>query len=85
MARFNWQRLAPETPPARIAALLNERMLGLANFLQGLRREGTRLIVEKGDAETEEAGTGLIVKTPDGTKRYRISISNAGGVTATLL
>lgn len=38
-----------------------------------------------GDYELTQAGRGLILKTPDGTKRYRISIDNTGAVTTTLI
>lgn len=37
------------------------------------------------DYETTGAGKGIVVKTPDGTKRYRIAVDNAGAVTTTLL
>ncbi|RAU96880.1 hypothetical protein DQG13_20040 [Paenibacillus sp. YN15] len=37
------------------------------------------------DLETTGSGNGLIVKTPDGTKRYRIYVSNAGALSAQLL
>lgn len=85
MARFNWQRVSPQTDVDRFIALINERMLALVNFLQGIRRDGTSAVLEKGDIETEQAGAGLILKTPDGAKRYRITVSDTGTVTATLL
>jgi hypothetical protein len=37
------------------------------------------------DAEILAAGAGLVLKTPDGTKRYRITVNNAGAVTSTLI
>jgi hypothetical protein len=46
---------------------------------------GGDMFVVLGDMETETAGKGLVVKTPDGTKRYRIAVDNAGAVTSTLL
>lgn len=42
-------------------------------------------LLPTGDIELLLASAGIIVKTPDGTKRYRIGVSNAGAVTATLL
>jgi hypothetical protein len=85
MARFNWQRLAPDTPVERLVAAVNEGMLALRSFLQGLRRDGTTLVVEKGAVEVEEAGSGVILRTPNGSARYQITVSNAGAITSTLL
>jgi len=42
-------------------------------------------VIASDDFEATSAGKGIICKTPDGTKRYRIAISNEGAVTATLL
>ena len=41
--------------------------------------------VSAGDIQTLGVGSGIVVKTPDGTKNYRISISNGGTVTVTNL
>ncbi|SDF36532.1 hypothetical protein [Bosea robiniae] len=38
-----------------------------------------------GDLEFFTAGKGPIIKTPDGTKRYRIAVDNAGALTTTLV
>lgn len=38
-----------------------------------------------GNIESVTAGNGLILKTPDGTKRYKITVNNAGAVTSTLI
>jgi hypothetical protein len=35
--------------------------------------------------KTDASGTGVFVKTPDGTKTYKISVNNAGDVTSTLV
>jgi hypothetical protein len=42
-------------------------------------------VATNGDFETLDAGDGLIVKTPDGTKRYKITINNSGQIIATQL
>jgi hypothetical protein len=39
----------------------------------------------RGDVETFEAGKGLVVRTPDGTKRYRIRVDNTGAVVTELV
>ena len=33
----------------------------------------------------QDRGEGIVLKTPDGTKQYKITISNAGAITATLI
>ena len=38
-----------------------------------------------GDATLTQAGKGIILKTPDGTKNYKITVSNTGVVTSTLV
>ena len=38
-----------------------------------------------GDVTTEQPGRGIVVRTPDGTKSYRIAVDNAGAVTTTLI
>jgi hypothetical protein len=38
-----------------------------------------------GAVELTTAGGGLVLKTPDGTKRYRITVNNSGVVTSTLI
>lgn len=38
-----------------------------------------------GDVEIMDATKGIIMKTPDGTKRYRITIDNAGALITTLI
>ena len=43
------------------------------------------LEVGTGDVKTQTAGKGLIVKTPDGTKEYRIRVDNDGALVAELL
>lgn len=37
------------------------------------------------DVKVLNAGNGIILKTPDGTKNYRLAIDNAGAVTTTML
>lgn len=37
------------------------------------------------ELENEKPGKGIIIKTPDGTKRYRIAVDNSGNVTSTLV
>jgi len=47
---------------------------------------GNTLAVQAdGNVEVLFAGTGMILKTPDGTKRYKITVNNAGAITATLI
>jgi hypothetical protein len=46
---------------------------------------GSRLEVVGGDIRTSTAGNGLIVRTPDNTKSYRISVNNAGTIISTLV
>jgi hypothetical protein len=40
-------------------------------------------IKSSGDVSTTKAGSGLIVKSPDGTKCARIGIDNTGAIVAT--
>lgn len=47
--------------------------------------EGGLTVKGNADIETELPNRGVIVKTPDGTKRYRISVSNSGALTTTLV
>lgn len=42
-------------------------------------------ITPAGDVEMLLAGAGLVCRTTDGTKRYRIAVNNAGTITSTLL
>jgi len=35
--------------------------------------------------EVAERGEGIVLRTPDGTKQYKISIDNSGSVITTLL
>lgn len=49
----------------------------------GTTAPGAKLGVSGGDIATKDAGKGLIVKTPDGSTCYRISVTNAGAVTST--
>lgn len=51
----------------------------------GTTSPASKLTVTGGDAEVTDATKGLILKTPDGTKRYRVTIDNAGALTTTLL
>lgn len=41
--------------------------------------------VDTGEIETTAVSKGLIVKTPDGTKRYRIRVDNAGNIVTELV
>jgi hypothetical protein len=43
------------------------------------------LINNGGEFEVTTSGNGVIMKTPDGTKRYRISIDNSGALTTALI
>lgn len=45
----------------------------------------TAAIYADGTFESKVAGNGLILKTPDGTKRYKITINNSGAVISTLV
>lgn len=44
-----------------------------------------RNLTASGDIEASTATKGLILKTPDGTKRYRITVDNAGALVSTLI
>jgi hypothetical protein len=46
---------------------------------------GIKLGVGGGNIATYDAGSGLIVKTPDGNNCYRIGVTNSGVVTSTLV
>lgn len=57
------------------------------NILAGVRVSG-RIVVASGTGEefqTQNAGKGIIVRTPDGTKDYRIRVDNAGAVATDLI
>lgn len=45
----------------------------------------TKFNISEGNIWMYEAGKGLIVTTPDGTKTYRIAVDNAGAITSTLI
>jgi hypothetical protein len=47
--------------------------------------EGGLSVKGNDDLVTEQPNRGLVVKTPDGTKRYRISVDNSGNLTTTLV
>lgn len=49
------------------------------NILAGVWTSG-RIVVVLDDFQTQAAGKGIIVRTPDGTKDYRIRVDNAGAV-----
>jgi hypothetical protein len=46
---------------------------------------GSRLEVQGGDIRLTDASDGLICRTPDNTKSYRISVDNTGSVITTLV
>jgi hypothetical protein len=47
--------------------------------------DNTGKSTQTGAAELTTAGEGVILKTPDGTKRYKITIDNSGNLITTLL
>lgn len=49
----------------------------------GTNSPNARLTVVGGDAATTNAGSGIIVKTPNGSSCYRIAVNNSGVVTST--
>jgi hypothetical protein len=51
----------------------------------GTQKPSAKLHVAGGDVLTSEAGTGLIVKSPNGTKCARIGIDNAGKIVTTVV
>jgi hypothetical protein len=51
----------------------------------GTTTPASKVTVTGGDVEITTVDTGVIFKTPDGTKRYRLTISNAGAPVFTLL
>jgi hypothetical protein len=68
------------------------------NYSMGIEGDGTRIAIKDtvmnldviylyntGDIEIPIAAKGLIVKTPDGTKRYRIRVDNLGNVVTELV
>lgn len=68
--------------------------IGATNALQiaastnvgiGTTTPASKLTVTGGDAEVTDVTKGLILKTPDGLNRYRVTIDNAGALTTTLL
>lgn len=60
--------------------VLNSGNLGI-----GTTTPASKVTVTGGDIELTDASAGVIFKTPDGTKRYRMTINNAGGPVFTLL
>lgn len=85
MASFRHQAIPQGASFLELVRGLNTRFQQLVNFLQGMRRETDGRTVYEQELEVEAQGKGLILSTPDGTKRYRVSISNAGAVITTLL
>jgi hypothetical protein len=47
----------------------------------GTTAPGARLQVRSGDIYVETVSKGIIIRTPDGTKCYRVTVDNAGGLT----
>ncbi len=56
---------------------------GTVNVGIGTQTPATKLHVAGGDMHTSDAGAGLIVKSPDGTKCARIGIDNTGAIALT--
>jgi len=54
--------------------------IGVTSF-----NSGYKLVVSGGDVGVRDAGDGVVLKTPDGTACYRISVTNAGTVTSTVV
>lgn len=50
----------------------------------GTTTPASKLTVTGGDIEVTGTANGLILKTPDGTKQYRVTINNLGELTTTL-
>jgi len=48
----------------------------------GTTSPGSKLEVQGGDIEVDDSASGLILKSPDGT-RYRITLANGGTLTVT--
>jgi hypothetical protein len=68
------------------------------NYSMGIEGDGTRIVIKdtvldqdviylynSGDIEIPIAAKGIIVKTPDGTRRYRIRVDNLGNVVTELV
>lgn len=51
----------------------------------GTTTQHSMLGVAGGDIATTDAGKGIVVRTPDGSGCYRISVSNSGTVTSTVV
>lgn len=49
------------------------------------RTEVMKVLPGERDLEFVNSGKGIVLKTPDGTKRYRISVNNSGAIVTTLL
>lgn len=48
-------------------------------------KKNGKVYINNEDFETNKAGGGIIVRTPDGTKRYRIRVNNDGSVATELV
>lgn len=58
------------------------RMLVNGNLALGATTAASRLTITGGDAEVTDSASGMILKSPDGT-RYRIKVANGGTLTVT--
>ena len=54
--------------------------IGVTSFTSGYV-----LVVSGGDVGVQDAGDGVVLKTPDGLACYRISVTNSGSVTSTVV
>lgn len=65
-------------------ALADEINWGTGNLTLTVN-SSNQLSYDGGDITTTTAGSGLIVKTPDGTHTYRLAIDNDGSITTELI
>jgi hypothetical protein len=65
--------------------VIGSTAIGLGSNTAKIGNTSITKVATNGDFETLDAGDGLILKTPDGTKRYKITINNSGQIIATQL
>lgn len=73
------------TPKNGDVILAHDGTTPIGNVGIGTTAPNSKLTVTGGDIEITDTTAGVIFKTPDGTKRYRMTIDNAGAPVFTLL